>query len=223
MPTFSTLESLQNSLEPLEALHGEHSQLESWVNESFQSLEKLHGELTDWQSELARKQTELDLREDALEKSRQGEPGIEGKVDPWKEKLVEAQQEIEQLEEENSQQLQELENLERRQAILETELKIATQRTEEIGEALESERAQASAERQRWREEFQQMRCLLEKHYDMLVSYMGEALPTTPGESSESPLALESTSRRAALRRRAQSRRAAKNRKSSDNEENTLS
>ena len=68
--TCEAIETLQATLEPLAALQGEHTQLEAWVNDSCQALENLHGELAEWQNELARKQTELDLREDALEKCR---------------------------------------------------------------------------------------------------------------------------------------------------------
>ena len=76
--TADIIDSLQATLEPLEALHGEHSQLEAWVHDSFSALEKLHSELTEWQSELARKQTELDLREDSLSRSaaRPVSPGL---------------------------------------------------------------------------------------------------------------------------------------------------
>ena len=79
-----TLESLQTTLEPLADLHGQHNQLESWVNDSCQALEKLHGELAEWQNELARKQTELDLREDALEKCQSQEEELGTQVEQWK-------------------------------------------------------------------------------------------------------------------------------------------
>ena len=221
MPAFETLESLQSSLEPLEALRGEHSQLESWVNESFRALEKLHGELTDWQSELARKQTELDLREDALEKCHLEGEDLDGKVEQWKHELGDARREIEQLEDENSEQLQELENLERRQAVLEAELRVASQRTEEISATLEVERAQASEEHEVWRTEFQQLRRLLEKHCSMLAVHLGEAPHAELDEAFESSVDLDPASRSAALRRKAHSRRAAKNRKHREGEDTT--
>ena len=216
MPSLDSFESLQATLEPLEALRGEHSQLESWVNESFQALEKLHGELTVWQSDLARKQTDLDLREDALERCQGEEQDIEGKVSNWKQDLAQARSELEQLEEENTEQLQELGKLQRRQAILEAELKVATQRTEETCATLAAERAEAAQQQQAWQTEFSQMRRLLKKHCDMLSSHLG---PTAPAEPEETTLDSDTTSRSAALRRRAKSRRAEKNRKYTENED----
>jgi predicted nuclease with TOPRIM domain len=71
-----TLESLQEALDPLDAYRSEQVELGSWIHDSFSALEKLHEELTQWQSELARKETELDLRQDALEKSPSGEKEI---------------------------------------------------------------------------------------------------------------------------------------------------
>ena len=55
-----TLESLQEALDPLGTLQSEQAELGSWIHDSFTALEKLHAELTQWQSELARKETELD-------------------------------------------------------------------------------------------------------------------------------------------------------------------
>ncbi|HCK42494.1 MAG: hypothetical protein CMJ72_03670 [Planctomycetaceae bacterium] len=219
MPSLDTYESLQASLEPLKSLRGEQSQLESWVNESFHALEKLHGELTDWQSELARKQTELDLREDNLEKCHSEEQDLEGKIAQWKEELGQARSELQLLEEENTEQLQELEKLERRQALLEAELKVATQRTEEISATLAAERAEATEEKKQWRKEFSQMRLLLEKHCSMLASHLGESDTNTSESTLEASFETDAPSRIAALRRRAQSRRAAKKRNNQDNEE----
>ena len=76
MSTLEAIESIQAAMAPLETLQGEHSQLEAWVHDSFGALEKLHGDLTDWQSELARKQTELDLREDSLDKCQNQSKGL---------------------------------------------------------------------------------------------------------------------------------------------------
>lgn len=59
--------SATTSLESLrEALAGEHSQLESWVRESFAAMDALHGELSDWQRDLTRQQALLDQRRAAL-------------------------------------------------------------------------------------------------------------------------------------------------------------
>ncbi len=67
--TATLVDSFQATLEPLESLHRGQSQLEAWVQDSFSALEKLHSELTEWQSELARKQTEIDLRENAISRT----------------------------------------------------------------------------------------------------------------------------------------------------------
>jgi len=221
MPSLSTVESLQASLEPLESLRGEQSQLETWVNDSFQALENLHSELAEWQSDLARKQTELDLREDTLEKCRVEEHDIGEKVGQWKKELAQARVELRQLEEENAEQLQDLEKLECRQAILETELKVATTRTEEISATLASERAATADEQQQWRVEFQKIRLLLEKQCNLLAHHLGEVEELQDEETLDVPVDLETASRNAILRRRAQSRRAAKNRKQRDDKDSS--
>jgi hypothetical protein len=64
MSATTTLESLR------EVLAGEHSQLESWVQESFSAMDGLHTELAEWQRELTRQQAVLDQRESALEDER---------------------------------------------------------------------------------------------------------------------------------------------------------
>jgi hypothetical protein len=59
--------SATTSLQTLrEALAGEHSQLESWVSESFAAMETLHGELSDWQRELTHQQALFDQRKAAV-------------------------------------------------------------------------------------------------------------------------------------------------------------
>jgi hypothetical protein len=63
MSATTTLETLR------EALAGEHSQLESWVSESFAAMETLHGELSDWQRELTQQQALLDQRKAAVAES----------------------------------------------------------------------------------------------------------------------------------------------------------
>ena len=51
-----SVEALRSALTPVEALRGEQSQLESWVLESFASLDSLQSELADWQRDLTRQQ-----------------------------------------------------------------------------------------------------------------------------------------------------------------------
>lgn len=66
MSLATSIETLRSALAPVEALRGEHSQLESWLCESFTAIDALHGELSDWQRDLTRQQALLDQREAAL-------------------------------------------------------------------------------------------------------------------------------------------------------------
>ncbi len=215
-----TLESLQTTLEPLAALQGQHNQLESWVNDSCQALEKLHGELAGWQNELARKQTELDLREDALDKCQIQEEELGGQVEQWKADLQAARLEAEQLGEENTDQLEQLEQLERRCIELEAELKVAQQRSDELNATLEAERTHAAEEQAQWKEEFKGMRDLLDKQCSLLATQLkpGEK-PKIEAVAAEKSDGL--TERRLELRLRAQKRLAAKRneKQESDSEE----
>ena len=204
-----TLETLQASLEPLSEIHGEQSQLEAWVNDSCQALEKLHGELADWQNELARKQTELDLREDALEKCQLDEDELGSQVEQWRTDLIAAQQAARQLEEENADQIEQLEQLERRCIELESELKTARQRNAELTETLAAERARTASEQAQWKAEFKGMRELLDKQCSLLATQLKPTdLPSLGAGVDNS----EASSRSQELRRRAQSRLAAKRR-----------
>ena len=207
-----TLESLQTTLEPLNALHGQHNQLESWVNDSCQALEKLHGELAEWQNELARKQTELDLREDALEKCQSQEEELGTQVEQWKADLAAAQQEAQQLGEESTDQLQQLEQLERRCIELEAELKTAHQRSEELNTTLEAERTHAAEEQAQWKEEFKGMRDLLDKQCSLLATQLK---PDEKPKATDSTIP-EASARSQELRRRAQTRLAEKRRQQLD-------
>jgi hypothetical protein len=66
MSLSTSIETLRSALAPVEALRGEHSQLESWLCESFTAIDALHDELSDWQRDLTRQQALLDQREAAL-------------------------------------------------------------------------------------------------------------------------------------------------------------
>jgi len=218
MSTLEAIESIQAALEPLEALQGEHSQLESWVHDSFSALEKLHGDLSEWQAELARKQTDLDLREDALEKCQGQNEDLDHLVDQWKHDLNAAREEVRQLEDENGEQLQELEDLERRHLLLESELHATRERTEKLTAALEVERARTTEEQQRWSSEFQQLRELLKEQHSLLKKHLREEEKSVASSSetlevtTDLTAELDSSSRSSELRRRAQSRRVAKRR-----------
>jgi len=224
--TIDAVESLQVTLEPLGALHGEQSQLEAWVHDSFSALEKLHSELTEWQSELARKQTELDLREDAIRRSEEqvvdGDTAVQ--LDHWKQELEGSRKDIHDLEEENAEQLQELENMELAMVQMEKQLLTAEKTVTELTQLLEIERARATQEQSQWQGEFKDMRRLLEKQCSLLEDRIRESRVT--GEDGENPSAQdadgtassEAISRAAELRRRAKSRRAARLRRQNEGE-----
>jgi chromosome segregation ATPase len=227
--TADAVDSLQATLEPLEALHGEHSQLETWVHDSFSALEKLHSELTEWQSELARKQTELDLREDAISRTSARPATAESgefseQLALLQQELAECREEAQQLEEESAEQLQELENLELQLVQMEKELKSAQKRAKELTELLEVERARTAQEQHQWQGEMRDMRRLLEKQCSLLedrIRDSREASETEGDQSAEaaSSVETEGTSRTAELRRRAKSRWAAKLRKHREGEQ----
>ena len=216
----NALESLQETLQPLADMQGQHNQLESWVNDSCQALEKLHGELAEWQNELARKQTELDLREDALEKCQSQEAELGSQVEQWKTDLEAAQAEARQLEEENTDHLEQLEQLERRCIELESELKLATKQSEELNATLGAERARTAEEQAQWKEELKGMRELLDKQCSLLATQL------KPGEQSNRPAIAAVNSEAAArsqnLRRRAQARLQAKRKQRQEQQDQAL-
>ena len=217
-----TLESLQSTLEPLAALQGQQSQLESWVNDSCQALEKLHGELAEWQNELARKQTELDLREDALDKCHVHEEELDSQVEQWKADLAGARQEAQQFSEENADQVEQLEQLEIRCIELETELKTAQQRGSELAVTLEAERARAAEEQVQWKEEFKGMRELLDKQCSLLATQI-QSDGKIPTSNPASTVNAKASVRSKDLRRRAQERLAAKRKQRQDQQQGQAS
>jgi chromosome segregation ATPase len=216
--TAEAVDSLHATMEPMESLHGEHSQLEGWVHDSFAALEKLHSELTEWQSELARKQTELDLREDAVMRSEsQTVSGdAEEQIAHWQHELSESRDEIQQVEQENAEQLQELEHLELSLVQMEKELQDAHKRTLDLDQMLEVERTRSTEEQRQWQGEFRDMRRLMEKQSSLLENRIRDARDATEdeGESSDGSHQAESNgeaiSRTAEWRRRAKARLAAK-------------
>jgi len=227
MSLAETIESLRGSLQPIEQLRDEQSQLEGWVQESFVSLEKLHEELAHWQGELVRQETEIDLREDALGKAKKLEGGLSEEVQELRQQLTDARHELLQLEEENGQQLEELEELERHQALLQAEVETARSRADELAISLQDEKQRNSEQQQHWTSELQQMRHLLERQGKLLEdlvendsaaeeaceSVLAET-PAKPGKTEE-----DATSRSVELRRRAKARRATKKRKQQEGEE----
>jgi chromosome segregation ATPase len=211
-----TLESLQVALEPLGALQSEQAELGSWIHDSFTALEKLHAELTQWQSELARKETELDLRQDALSKAKVVDKDLQKQVTLLEQQLATARVELQQLEEENGEQLRELENLEARYGELEHKHGIASERVTELEAALAAERERSASECDLWRDEFHELRGDLEKYHQLLAEQVDKVAATVQqvGNESHTPLLVGAAHAKSAeLRRRAQSRREAKERK----------
>lgn len=206
MSTVERITSLEAAFEPIEVLKGEQAHLEQWVNESFQALEKLHGELADWQSELARKQTELDLREDSLDRSNAKEPELREMLNQSNAALATAKEENRQLLEENAEQLQALEELERRLAELELKLKTSQDRASALTQELSLERDNSDQAQAEWREEFDQMRTLLEQQYSLMSTFI-EHSDSERLQSYSELLGNDVGSRSAELRRRAEARR----------------
>jgi len=214
MAPFPSIEALRTALAPVEALRGEQSQLESWVFESFTALDALHDELSDWQRDLTRQQAALDQREAALTDAEGGGEGLA----ELQHQLATAQEETRQLEEESTEQLQTLEDLERKLVISHAELRTARQHSDELNRTLQTERQRATDEHRHWTGELQEMRRLLAQQADMLAKFTGRE----DGAAADGPVPLacaapagedeqasDTTARAAEFRRRAQSRRAA--------------
>jgi chromosome segregation ATPase len=218
MSTVETLESLHEALEPLEVLQSEQAELGSWIHDSFSALEKLHEELTQWQSELARKETELDLRQDALGKAKSADKGLQKQVIQLEQKLAASQEELQQLEDENGEQLREFETLEARFTGLELEFEVVRQRNSELEIALEAERERSAGTGQMFQGEFEVLRSELEKYFQSLTGQLDRIDSATQdiihGHDLHTPLSAGAAHAKSAeLRRRAQSRREAKERK----------
>jgi chromosome segregation ATPase len=216
MSTIETLESLHSALEPLEVLQSEQVELSSWIHDSFAALEKLHEELTQWQSELARKETELDLRQDAIGKTKTADKGFQKQVIELEQQLAAARKDLQQLEEENGEQLQEYETLEARCGAVEADFGAARTRITELEAALEAERQRSSSDCDLWKDEFREMRGDLEKYYQLLAQQLEKVAVSVEhcGHETQTPLSAGAAHAKSAeLRRRAQSRREAKDRK----------
>jgi chromosome segregation ATPase len=206
MSISTSIETLREALAPVEALRGEHSQLESWVRESFTAMDALHGELSDWQRDLTRQQAQLDQREAALQ---EGTQACESEaVARLEQELSQSRDETRQLEEENAEQLQALEELDRQLALVKAELRLVTKHADERAASLDAERERADEERRQWTGELREMRRVLERLAELPAAPDG--VETAGSLSDEDPADEPAVGARAAeLRRRANSRRAA--------------
>jgi chromosome segregation ATPase len=161
MSATTSIETLRRALAPVEALRGEHSQLESCLGESFTAIDALHGELSDWQRDLTRQQAVLDQREAAL---REGVEALQSEtVATLEQKLTQARSATRQLEEKNADQLHAIEDLDRQLAIVKAELRAVNKQAEDRAAMLEAQRGRADDERQLWTTELREMRRLMER------------------------------------------------------------
>ncbi len=173
---------------------------------------------------MARKQTEIDLREDAISRIESQTIGgdAEEQIAHWQRELAEAREETQLLEEENAEQLQELENMELKFVKMEKELQDAGKRSTEVNQLLELERVRSAEEQNQWQGEFRDMRRMMQKQYSLLEERVRDSRDSAEGETDsaagpgEEDSNGEATSRTAELRRRAKARLAAKLRKHKD-------
>lgn len=196
-----TYESLQEALDPLDAIQSEQIALGSWVHDSFSALEKLHEELTQWQSELARKETDLDLREDALNKAPDTGKSNNKQTAKLEQQLAKVQEELKRVREENSE--------------LESKHHGAQKQAVELATALAAERERAASDRELWNKQFEFLRGDLEKYYLLLADQLERVAIAAQqgGHESYTPLSAGAAHAKSVeLRRRAQSRREAKGR-----------
>lgn len=210
MVEFRSIDTLREALAPVEALRGEQSELESWVRESFATLDSLHGELSDWQRDLTRQQALLDQRQAAADDA----GDIAEQLAEYERRLAEGEEEYRQLEAENAEQLQTLEEAERQLTAAKAELR-----------ALHRDESERLEERRQWLAEFRDMRRTIEQQATLLLRLTGRASEGVPDGVGETLLpgvetvddaagADELACRAAELRRRADSRRAAQRRPS---------
>jgi chromosome segregation ATPase len=209
------------ALDPVEALRGEQTQLEDWMRESLAALESMHGELAEWQRDLTRRHAELDQREAAVAEAGERETGEARDFAQVEQQLAQARDENRQLEEENAEQLQSLEDLERQLGAAQAELRTVRRHAEELTLAFEAERERAMDEHRLWTGELREMRRVLQRQGQMLISLGASGPSDDDGEGSPAaetaaatdvtdadPTTGEAADRAAELRRRAAIRRA---------------
>lgn len=216
-----SIEDLRIALEPVEALRGEHSQLETWVLDAIASLESMHVDLAEWQRDLTRRQAALDQREAAVWDGESTGIAPGGDASQMELQLTASREELRQLEDENADQLLAIDDLDRQLVAAQAELRLLRKQTEELTVALETERARNTDEHRLWTGELREMRRLLERQGEALAWLTGvepgddlsEDVHITPAPrddaNGDEPESGDSTTRAAELRRRASSRRAA--------------
>lgn len=233
MSEASTIEALRNALQPVAALRSEHSQLVTWVQDSFATLEKLHSELSDARNCLVRKEAELDQRMTELDRRchelddlkaesarRDSESSVES--EKLQGQIARLRSDAAQWESDNAEQLAALEELDRSYAQSRTELKSAQDLITELKGTLELERQRASDAQQLWAAELKEYRLAMERHRgenDLPRDAEASATGESPDVANLSDAPAESESRLDEIRRRAQARRVAKSLRSSTGDE----
>jgi septal ring factor EnvC (AmiA/AmiB activator) len=158
------------ALDPVEALRGEHSQLEDWMRESFAALEAMHGELAEWQRDLTRRHAELDQREAAVAQAGDRKTGEARDFADVEQQLSQAREENRLLVAENAEQLQAREDMERQLGAAQAELRTVRRHAEELTLAFQAERERAMDEHRLWTSELREMRRVLRRQGQMLIS-----------------------------------------------------
>ncbi|TWU28565.1 hypothetical protein [Bythopirellula polymerisocia] len=210
MSTIQSFETLQEVLEPLGAIRNENDDLGEWIHDSFAALEKLHEELTQWQSELARKETELNLRADSLEKYPQIESDVQTHLAQLENELASVKEESKKLEEANSGQLLEFEELESECTKLKEELATAHEQINQLESSLVFEQQRSGADRELWQEEFRQLRDALDEYHARLFTRLEKVTIRNEEAVSDQPIpttSARSIAKSAELRQSAKSRR----------------
>ncbi len=210
------LDAVRSALAPVEELRGEQSQLESWMRESFATLESLHDELSEWQRELARQQEEFDQHVAA---AHDGGGAPSGAVVERQDRLARSQDALRHLEEENAEQLHAIAELDRQLIAAEAELRARRATVDELSAALEAQQQRSLEEQRLWAGELRELRRLLERQGEVLASLAGaaddadedvsgEGAGEACGQSSEDPAARTAELCRRAANRRVQRRTA---------------
>jgi chromosome segregation ATPase len=175
-----SLDAVRSALAPVDALRGEHSQLENWVRESFSTLETLHHELTEWQRDLTRQQAQLDQREASVGEAEEQTRTEHSQAVDLERQLAEARGELGQLLSDKAEQLETRATLERQLAATQTELQLVRQWADEQADTVDAERQRAIKEHRTLASELREMRRALERQSDMLIS-LGAAFPDQDG------------------------------------------
>lgn len=160
----TTMASLD--LEPVhdcfEQWREEQGSVDSELCETFSALEEYQSRLEDWQKELKDELDELQRERKRLERDRSDSDSCAEEFDAVTDELNQARQQMGQLTKELLSRTDELRDLEKKRAELNTELELARARDKELSSALEGQKQWMDEQRQQWTEELQHLRELVE-------------------------------------------------------------